>query len=141
VPDSRFLRYVVSTRCTCGAIAWESYEWLVLCHPESQRFQRAHPRIQFAGMYPIETDGRAALVTSYQSVADAARLDVVSAADDLQILAVHDSERHSAELAEVDAPPASAADPNAGPAPWCAGRPRSRATDNFAVFPDGRFHR
>jgi RNA polymerase sigma-70 factor (ECF subfamily) len=100
VPNSAFPRFVVSTRCPCGAIAWESYEWLVLCRPEAQRFQRAHSRIQFAGARSIETGGRPALVTSYRSVTDGARLDVVSAADDLEILAVYDGSASNAELSE-----------------------------------------
>jgi hypothetical protein len=37
----------------------------------------------------VEAAGRAALVTSFESVTDGARLDVVSARDTYEILSVH----------------------------------------------------
>ena len=42
-----------------------------------------------AGVRMMEAEGHDSLVTSYESVTDNARLDVVSAADTLRILAVH----------------------------------------------------
>jgi hypothetical protein len=37
----------------------------------------------------VEAAGRAALVTSFESVTDGARLDIVSARDTYEILSVH----------------------------------------------------
>lgn len=89
IDNARFRRFELSTRCACGGIAREPHDWLVLCVPEAQRFWRAHQRIRLAATCFVEADGHPALVTTYESVADRARLDVVAAAETLRVLAVH----------------------------------------------------
>ena len=73
----------------CGQIDGNPLQYLVLDLPIMQRFWREHPRISVLPEREIEVDGRAVIVTSFVSVSDAARLDVISAADTLAVLAVY----------------------------------------------------
>ncbi len=63
---------------------------LTLYLPQAWRFWRAHPRIRTLPDREVEADGRAALVTRFQSVTGAASLDVVTARDTYEVLGVHD---------------------------------------------------
>jgi hypothetical protein len=88
-PAMRHLRgmYVVCDGCGCANDV--SLAGLALWSPAGRRFWRAHPRLRTLPEREVEAAGRAALVTSFESVADAARLDVVSARDTYEILSVH----------------------------------------------------
>jgi RNA polymerase sigma factor (sigma-70 family) len=88
-PATRHLRgmYVVCDGCGCANDV--SLAGLALWSPAGRRFWRAHPRQRTLPEREVEAAGRAALVTSFESVTDAARLDVVSARDTYEILSVH----------------------------------------------------
>jgi RNA polymerase sigma factor (sigma-70 family) len=63
---------------TCLSSHVTTLEGLVLTLPEGRHFLQTHPRIRTLPRQYIEADGRAAIVTSFESVTDNARLDVVS---------------------------------------------------------------
>ena len=62
---------------------------LVLALPAGRRFARAYPRHRLLPERAIEVAGRAAIVTRLASLDGSARLDVVSARDTFEPLAVH----------------------------------------------------
>lgn len=76
--------------CTvCGSICDQSLHGLALGLPQGQRFLREHPRIRALPAREVEVDGRAAVVTSFESIAGYATLDVLSACDTFEALGVH----------------------------------------------------
>lgn len=82
----------IHARCKrCGLIDSATLWHLLLDTPEMVRFWRAHPRVRALPEQEIESGGRIAIVSGYQSVADAARLEFVSARDTLAILAIHET--------------------------------------------------
>ncbi len=79
------------TCLSCDREKW-SYESLhvyLLAQPEGRRFQQAHPRFRILPVYSVERDGRAAFVTSFESIGDHERLVIVSAAATLETLGVY----------------------------------------------------
>jgi RNA polymerase sigma-70 factor (ECF subfamily) len=77
-------------RCDrCGCAHDLTLAGLALWSTEGRRFWRAHPRLRTLPEREVEAAGRAALVTSFESVTDRARLDIVSARDTYEILSVH----------------------------------------------------
>jgi RNA polymerase sigma factor (sigma-70 family) len=74
----------------CGQVTSSSFGGLVMSLPEVQRFWAEHRRIRTL-LPPREVDvaGHPALVTTFESVTDAARLDVVSRRDTLAVISVH----------------------------------------------------
>jgi RNA polymerase sigma-70 factor (ECF subfamily) len=88
-PPDAFGMRTLHVRCArCGSENTQSFAGLVLASREAQAFRRAHPRIRLLPERAVERDGRAAIVTSFESVVDAARLDVISACDTYETLAV-----------------------------------------------------
>lgn len=82
----------IHARCKrCGLIDAATLWHLLLDTPEMVRFWRAHPRVRALPEREIESGGRIAVVSGYESVTDAARLEFVSARDTLAILAIHQS--------------------------------------------------
>lgn len=82
----------VRARCgACGANVQTYHTWLALCTPQGRRFYREHGRIRRVGEYVVAVGpaGGPALVTSYESVVGAARLDVVAARDTLRVLGIY----------------------------------------------------
>lgn len=73
---------------TCGPLDNASAWHLTLDTPEAVRFWRRHPRIRALPIQPVEFAGRPALVTGFESVETAARLEVVSARDTWETLRV-----------------------------------------------------
>jgi hypothetical protein len=67
------------------------HAWIALCAPEGRRFYKEHQRIRRVGeeVIALGPTGGPALVTRYESVAGAARLEVVSALDTLRVIAVY----------------------------------------------------
>ena len=61
---------------------------LVLALPEGQRFWREHPKICTLLTSEVEASERPAIVTSLQSVTGAARMDVVFARDNFEVLKI-----------------------------------------------------
>jgi RNA polymerase sigma factor (sigma-70 family) len=78
--------------CQCAACGFsdsESLQSLVFVLPRVQRFYRQHPRLRFLPGYEVEADGRAAIVTSIESITNHDRVAVVSAADTFEMLRLH----------------------------------------------------
>jgi RNA polymerase sigma-70 factor (ECF subfamily) len=88
-PAMRHLRGMYVACDGCGCASDLSLTGLALWSPAGRRFWRAHPRLRALPEREVEAAGRAVLVTSFESVVDAARLDVVSARDTYEILSVH----------------------------------------------------
>jgi len=84
--DSHGMQIVCSH---CGLIDANPLQYLVLDLPATQRFWREHGRMRVLPEREVEVDGRPAIVTSYESVTESARLDVISTADTLAVLGVH----------------------------------------------------
>jgi RNA polymerase sigma-70 factor (ECF subfamily) len=98
-------RLQLFARCPlCGSDAQEAHDWLMLCLPEGSRFLRDRPRGRFAGVQSLKVQGRAAFITTYESVTDSARFDVVRDAETLRILVVHGQppQRDPCSADEVD---------------------------------------
>ncbi len=64
---------------------------LILDLPEVRPFWRKHPRMQWQPGSEIEYKGQTALVCSFQSITDAAHLDVIYRPDTLNVLTVRES--------------------------------------------------
>jgi len=73
----------------CGHVGGTSLNGLVLTEPEGVRFWRAHPRLRKLPEREVEARGRPAIVTTFESVTGPARIDLVSARDTYETLAVH----------------------------------------------------
>lgn len=79
--------YSLNAHCkACGWNDWESLESLVFALPQVQQFYRQYPRAHFLPTYEIEVDGRAAIVTSIESITNHGKITVVSAADTYELL-------------------------------------------------------
>ena len=77
-------------RCgTCLSVMSMRLSNLVLYQPCAWEFWRHHPRIHLLPERSIEVDGRSALVLSYRSLQDTARLDAVVGEDTYEILSIH----------------------------------------------------
>ncbi len=88
-PIVRGQRYIHARCGGCGAAHWQGLVGLALALPEARRFVRDQRRIRRLPEYNVESAGRAAVVTSFQSVTSPARLDVVSARDTFELLDIH----------------------------------------------------
>ncbi|HUY78104.1 MAG TPA: RNA polymerase sigma factor [Ktedonobacterales bacterium] len=75
----------------CGGPDSASLWHLMLDLPQAQRFWRAHPRMRATPERPVEVDGLPAVVTSFESLGDHARLDVITARESLITLAVYET--------------------------------------------------
>ncbi len=73
----------------CQGSSWTSLDGMVLALPEGRRFRQAYPRIRMLPDQHIEVDGRAAIVTSFESVTNNVRLDVVCAYDTYEVLRIY----------------------------------------------------
>jgi len=83
--------HLVYIQCAaCGEITSSSFGGLVMSLPEVQRFWAEHRRIRtLLPQHEVEIAGHPALVTRFESVTDAARLDVVSRRDILMVIHIH----------------------------------------------------
>lgn len=77
----------------CHEAAYTSMTGLLLHAPAIQQFWREHPRMQVQNDEMIAFQGRAAILTEFHSVRDRATLDVISAADNYEVLHVHAYDR------------------------------------------------
>jgi RNA polymerase sigma-70 factor (ECF subfamily) len=74
----------------CGEITSSSFGGLVTSLSEVQRFWAEHRRIRtLLPQHDVDVAGHPALVTTFESVTDAARLDVLSRRDTLAVLHTH----------------------------------------------------
>ena len=72
----------------CGQIAHSSLSPFVFTHPAVQQFKRAHPRHRLRPEDEIDWHGRPALVLPIESVTEQAGIDIVCAADTMEVLYV-----------------------------------------------------
>ncbi len=85
-----YFRHEVRAHCTrCGLLSSATLFGLALTAPESRRFRREHRRIRALPVRQLEVLGRAALLTSFESVAGSARLHVLHARDTYSRLAAY----------------------------------------------------
>jgi hypothetical protein len=82
-------RALVVTCGYCGLRNTQSHAGLILASAQGRAFWRAHPRIRLLPEREVETQGRAALVTSFASVTDGARFEVVSVRETYEVLCVY----------------------------------------------------
>jgi RNA polymerase sigma-70 factor (ECF subfamily) len=74
-------------RCPhCGVVGFGNIEGLMLCSPQAQQFWRTHPRLRTLPIQRLELHGRAAILTRFVSVTGNAAMEIISAADNYQIL-------------------------------------------------------
>jgi RNA polymerase sigma factor (sigma-70 family) len=91
-PSSLKARAAVHTSChTCGLVTDLALGGFVLSLPEGRRFWREHPRMRALPEREIEAQGTSAVVTSFESVTESARLEVVAARDTFEIVGIHAS--------------------------------------------------
>ncbi|HKG25766.1 MAG TPA: RNA polymerase sigma factor [Thermomicrobiales bacterium] len=82
--------YGIHFRCPCHATAFDAaLSALTLWLPAGRRFWHEHPRIRRLPDREIEANGRPAILSSFESVTDAARYDVVSARDTFELLGIY----------------------------------------------------
>jgi hypothetical protein len=86
--------YIIGADCpVCAAQFWAYHTELVLYLAEGARFWRKQRRIQAWPEQEIEINGRAALVTHFESLTSSVKLEVVSASDTAEVISVHESSR------------------------------------------------
>ena len=73
----------------CQLYNWTSLEGLVLALPEGQTFVREHARIRLLPEQQIEVDGQTAFITTFESVTDQARFEVVSGSEAFQVVGIN----------------------------------------------------
>jgi hypothetical protein len=75
-----------SSQAHCDNV--QPLHYLVLDIPEVQQFWRRHPRMRLAGERELQLAGRDATLVAFERADGAARIEVVSAADTFEVLAV-----------------------------------------------------
>jgi RNA polymerase sigma-70 factor (ECF subfamily) len=81
--------YQIDVTCVrCGVSANEALPGLALALPEGRRFWQDHPHIRMLPAQAITFEGLPTLLTSFESLDERARLDVIAARDAFRILAV-----------------------------------------------------
>jgi RNA polymerase sigma-70 factor (ECF subfamily) len=75
---------ILCGRCRSSCIT--SLEGLILESAEGQQFLKGHPRIRTLPRQRLEVDGRAAILTRFQSVTDTAKLDIISDEESYEVL-------------------------------------------------------
>jgi RNA polymerase sigma-70 factor (ECF subfamily) len=83
--------WIASASCpACNSEMWAYHSELALYLPQGQRFWRKQRRIRTLPEQEIEANGRAAIVTRFESLTSTARLEVVSARDTAEIIHVQE---------------------------------------------------
>jgi RNA polymerase sigma-70 factor (ECF subfamily) len=72
----------------CGGYDSETWHSLTWSLPAVRAFWAAHPRMRFVPPREVEVAGSPAVVTGFESVASAARLDVVTLRDTLEVVRI-----------------------------------------------------
>lgn len=81
---------LLSILCEHCLTSWmNTLEGLVLALPEARNFLRVHPRIRTLPKQELEVDGRAALLTSFESLTDQGRLDIISDSETYEVLRIY----------------------------------------------------
>jgi hypothetical protein len=79
--------YVTCERC--GETTSTAHAAIALSLPEGQRFWKAHPKMRLQPTAEIDAAGSNAIITSFASLTDSARLDVVTTRDTIEVISVH----------------------------------------------------
>jgi len=79
--------YITCDRC--GETTATTHAVIALCLPEGQRFWKAHPKIHLQSTAQIESAGSRAIVSSFASLTDSARFDVVTTCDTVEVIGIH----------------------------------------------------
>jgi RNA polymerase sigma-70 factor (ECF subfamily) len=87
-PPARGLSGLHMKCSSCSATANQLLAGLALAHPEVQQFQRDQGRISLLNERQADIDGLPSIVTTFESMTGAARIDVLSAADSFNVLGV-----------------------------------------------------
>jgi RNA polymerase sigma factor (sigma-70 family) len=78
---------------SCGYKEGNSLSHLTLDTPEARQFWRKHPRMQWLPPREIEYGGQLAIVSSFQSPGEQARIDIISQRETLKILDIFEHSR------------------------------------------------
>ncbi|MEO7911973.1 MAG: RNA polymerase sigma factor [Roseiflexaceae bacterium] len=78
-----------ATCAHCGETTSTAHAVIGLCMPEGQRFWKAHPKIHLRSTAEINAAGSSAIVSSFASLTDSARFDVVTTRDTVEVVSVH----------------------------------------------------
>jgi hypothetical protein len=73
----------------CGETTSTAHAVIALCLPEGQRFWKAHPKIRLHSTTAIDSAGSSAIVSSFASLTESARFDVVTTRDTVEVIGVH----------------------------------------------------
>jgi RNA polymerase sigma factor (sigma-70 family) len=77
-------------RCeACNAIFSTARIAIALCLPQGREFWRRHARIRLHSSSEVLAAGRAAVLSSFESLADSARIDVLTDRDTYEVIGVH----------------------------------------------------
>jgi RNA polymerase sigma-70 factor (ECF subfamily) len=79
--------YITCERC--GETTSTAHAAIALSLPEGQRFWKEHPKMRLRSTAEIESAGSSAIVTSFASLTDSARFDVVTTRDTIQVIGMH----------------------------------------------------
>lgn len=89
-PDTGQISRGVYAACeACGEIVSSSARGLMMSLPDAQEFRRHHSRIRTLPERPVDAQGQAAVVMSFESVRDTARLDILSLRDSLEVVGIY----------------------------------------------------
>jgi RNA polymerase sigma-70 factor (ECF subfamily) len=78
-----------STCDHCGETTSTAHAVIALCLPEGQQFWKAHPRIHLQSTAEIDAAGSSAIISSFASMTDSARFDVVTTRNTIDVIGVH----------------------------------------------------
>lgn len=79
--------YLLCGRCGCvDSETWHSLSWSL---PQARAFWREHPRVRFVPPRELEVAGSPAVVTGFESITGAARLDIVALLDTLEVVSIN----------------------------------------------------
>ena len=74
---------------TCNISNWSSLDFMLFSLPEAQRFWKEHPRLRTLPQQELEVFGRPALLTTFESITEQTRLDIITSADSFMVLNMH----------------------------------------------------
>lgn len=90
-PSIQALRGIYVRCDACGDTVSQNLGGLALMLPQGRSFWREHPRIRLLPEREIEVQGCPAIVTTFESVGDSTRLDVITVRDTFELIGVHGS--------------------------------------------------
>jgi hypothetical protein len=74
---------------SCGEIVSSSARGLMMSLPDTHEFRRQYSRIRTLPERQVDAQGQAAVVMSFESVRDTARLDILSLRDTLEVIGIY----------------------------------------------------